>query len=288
MSDPESDERDPEPESEPESDESESDEPDLESGSNEPGSNESGSNEPGSARRPGGGRPLNRLLRHGLATAVLGALAGSALPATAAAQPWLTGAATASAPGGRVSGSTAAPLVLATGLVGLAGAGALLATGGVLRRLLGVLLALLGAAATASATLVVARPAATYRTAAVPGVDTARHAITLTAWPFLAVVGLLLVTAAAVLTAVAGRGWPTLGRRYERAGSRSRGRARRPGPGADWDDLDAGRDPTIDGVDGEGGSVRATAFEPATVTETEQRWRSATRTATPPPGGTAP
>lgn len=182
--------------------------------------------------------------RRGLGGAVAGAVVGAALTATASTQTWLTASGTASAPGGRVSGSTVAPLVLATGLVGLAAAGAVLATAGVLRRILGVLVTVLAAGALASAGAVLARPAASYRGSGVAGVGEVGSAVSRTAWPFLSVLGLLLLAGVGVATAVAGGTWPGLGRRYQapRAGGPPE---RGTGPGADWDDLDAGRDPTL-------------------------------------------
>lgn len=210
--------------------------------------------------RPHGGRRGVR--SPGLGAAVLSLAAGAGLAAVAAGQGWLHArvagsvgapvggsrlATAAGVAGATVAGSVAVPLALAAGLVGLAGAGALLAVAGRARRLLGMLLALAAAGAVVATVAAVARPGATYA-AARPEIGPVSGA-EVTAWPFVALLGLLLMAAAGVLTATAGGTWPALGRRYERSpgpGGRRAPRASPTGPAADWDDLDAGLDPTVD------------------------------------------
>jgi uncharacterized membrane protein (TIGR02234 family) len=107
-----------------------------------------------------------------------------------------------------LSASRSAPLALAV----LAGAGALLATRGRARRLLG--LPVVGAGA------------------AIAGVG----------WPGASIVAALVVAVAGVLTALHGGRWPALGARYEAPGAP---RPREPvGAAAQWDALDRGEDPT--------------------------------------------
>jgi uncharacterized membrane protein (TIGR02234 family) len=88
-----------------------------------------------------------------------------------------------------------------------------------------------------------------------PGIGSASDAGTVdlsAGWPLLAVVAGLLGIAAGLLVVLRGRGWPGMGRRYERAGSA----AAPPSPGrpqtdedraqAAWRALDRGEDPTAD------------------------------------------
>jgi uncharacterized membrane protein (TIGR02234 family) len=75
-------------------------------------------------------------------------------------------------------------------------------------------------------------------------------------WPLLTAVAGVLGGAAGLLVVLRGRGWPGMGRRYERAGSGADGRpaagpAARPRTDEDraqaaWQALDRGEDPTAD------------------------------------------
>ncbi|GLI01197.1 Trp biosynthesis-associated membrane protein [Phytohabitans aurantiacus] len=105
-------------------------------------------------------------------------------------------------------------LLPALALVGLAGAGALVATKGRARRWLGVLLLLNGAGVATSGALGLADA---------------------TGWPLACVAGGVLLAAGGALAVVRGGGWPSLGTRYERA----------PVVTSDWDALDRGEDPTL-------------------------------------------
>jgi hypothetical protein len=121
---------------------------------------------------------------------------------------------------GARTGGDLLPWLPALGLAALAGAGALLATHGVARLLVGGLLALCGLGlAGGGATGVVADATSAW-------------------WPALAAVGGLLVLDAGVLTLRGGRSWPALGARYQRDPA---------GAGTEasmWDALDRGEDPT--------------------------------------------
>lgn len=105
-------------------------------------------------------------------------------------------------------------LLPALALVGLAGAGAMVATKGRARRWLGVLLLLNGAG---------------VATGGAFGLSDA------TGWPLACVAGGLLIAAGGLLAVVRGGRWPSLGTRYERA----------PVATSDWDALDRGEDPTL-------------------------------------------
>jgi uncharacterized membrane protein (TIGR02234 family) len=71
-------------------------------------------------------------------------------------------------------------------------------------------------------------------------------------WWVVELVGVLLVVLAGVLAVVASRGWPQLGRRYEREGEQApaprsaAGTSAQAAPASAWDQLDAGVDPTLD------------------------------------------
>jgi hypothetical protein len=120
------------------------------------------------------------------------------------------------------TGTALLPWLSALALVALAGAGALLATRGLLRAAVGVLLLLsgLGLAGGAVARLVAG---------ASPG------------WPLATALGGLIVAGAGLLTVARGREWPGMGARYDRP-------VRAPGPPRSesqiWDALDRGEDPT--------------------------------------------
>jgi hypothetical protein len=122
-------------------------------------------------------------------------------------------------------------------LVVLAGILVLPATRGLLRRLAGVVIALagLGIGYVAVLTIVLTK-------AALPGPDTSDYLDgRVTVWPWIAAAAALVAIAAGLLTAVASRDWPAMGRRYEQGGSPSRDSSE----ASMWDRLDVGDDPTV-------------------------------------------
>ena len=131
-------------------------------------------------------------------------------------------------------GTDAAPLVLGLALVGLAGAGALLATRGVLRRILGALITLAGAGVVAGTI------------AGRAGLDIGSAGLGGTAWPVACALGGLLVIAGGWSAVRHGHEWPAMGARYER-GATTPAPTGGSGPvdaRAAWDALDRGDDPT--------------------------------------------
>jgi uncharacterized membrane protein (TIGR02234 family) len=145
------------------------------------------------------------------------------------------------------TGGAEVPWLTALALVALAGAGALLATRGVLRRVLGVLLLLAGAGTAAGA---VAGRAALDAGAAGTGA---------VVWPVACVAGGAAVMLGGWWTVRHGHRWPALGARYERPATAVP--ATRPAASVDdqagvdadqagvdtrvaWDALDRGEDPT--------------------------------------------
>jgi hypothetical protein len=185
-----------------------------------------------------------RSARRGLATSVLACVLGALLALLAVTRTWAVQVQTQSPPlpalqVGR-TGTAAAPWLSALALVALAGAGALLATRGGLRSVVGVAVVLAGVGIAAGGV---------YGLVAVAGV---RHL-----WPALCLPAGLVVAAGGALAVARGQRWPAMGARYERPG-RVRGvppsveptedQVQRIGPSpsdvAMWDALDRGEDPS--------------------------------------------
>ncbi|MBW0117607.1 Trp biosynthesis-associated membrane protein [Pseudonocardia abyssalis] len=175
---------------------------------------------------PTGGAPSPRTL--GLACAGLVAAAAALWGSSQALWFRVT---TAVAGGGQqvveVTGAQARPVLGGVALLALAGVAGLVATGGLLRRAVGLLLVVAGAAVGVAA----------LTAAAPPGIVPAET----TPAPSLAVLGGALLVAVGAVVLVRERRLPRLGARYAAPGSR-------PAPTdpdrAAWQDLDAGRDPT--------------------------------------------
>ncbi|MFC8849079.1 MULTISPECIES: Trp biosynthesis-associated membrane protein [unclassified Micromonospora] len=191
---------------------------------------------------PGAGAPAARGRRE-LTYAVLLCLAGAGLALWASTRTWAVELAARPTPLPPVraarTGAGLLPWLPALAVVGLAGGGVVLATRGVPRRLVGVLLLALGAAVAAGGGygLVAAFDGAVNRQ-----------------WPAFCLVGGLIVAVGGGLVALRGAGWPAMGARYERP---ARGGAGTPGAAQAgpvtgrrttevWDALDRGEDPTAD------------------------------------------
>jgi Tryptophan-associated transmembrane protein (Trp_oprn_chp) len=115
------------------------------------------------------------------------------------------------------TGASLEPWLPALAIVGLAGAGALVATRGRVRALLGVLLVVIGVA-------------------------TAVLALRNELWAALCVAGGIVIALAGLATTVNYRAWPVMGARYERPAAKP---DRKPASQAElWDALDRGEDPT--------------------------------------------
>ncbi|MEU4678132.1 Trp biosynthesis-associated membrane protein [Micromonospora sp. NPDC023737] len=178
--------------------------------------------------------------RRELTYAVLLSLAGAGLALWAATRTWSVELTVRPSPlpPERVTrtGTALLPWLPALAVVGLAGGGAVLATRGRVRQLLGGLLALLG--------LAVAIGGGYGLVAGFEGAVSRQ-------WPALCLVGGLLAGAGGLLTALRGRAWPAMGARYERP---ARGGPAPSGPAGPvtgrrtteaWDALDRGEDPTV-------------------------------------------
>ncbi|GAA4716818.1 hypothetical protein GCM10023263_67700 [Phytohabitans rumicis] len=154
--------------------------------------------------------------------AVLACLAGAGLALFAATRTWSVTELYRPVPFGpgadKHTGGELIQWLPPLAVVGLAGAGAIVATRGRVRQVLGVLLLCLGAGVAGGGA----------------------HGLTwATGWPLACIAGGLLIAAGGALVAVRGLRWPSLGTRYERA-TRSGD-----GPTAAWDALDRGDDPTL-------------------------------------------
>ncbi len=177
--------------------------------------------------------------RSGLLAALALLAVGGALLLVSAGRAWST--TTARSPGFpevvvSTTGTAVAPLVVATGVLALAAAAALVAVRGWGRRILGVVVALAGAA-TVVQVLVAEAPTVTGAG------SSGELAVAGSLWWPLAGVAALLVAVAGVLIALRGGGWPSMGSKYDR----ERGPAAPEGPadpGDTWAALDRGEDPT--------------------------------------------
>ncbi|MGR0219236.1 Trp biosynthesis-associated membrane protein [Agromyces sp. ZXT2-6] len=205
--------------------------------------------------------------------AILALLAGSGLSLLAWSQGWFTvrlvdGQATAGgATSIEVGGAVASPALAALALAGLALAGALAIAGPVIRLALGVLAIVLGGSVVLAAWLSLADPVAAVSAAVADATGVAGAgptaelvgAVTVTAWPYAAVAGGVLIGTAGVVVLVTGRAWAT-SRRYG-GGARmvADGTIDEAAPADravdDWDGLSRGDDPTDeerDHADGDG------------------------------------
>lgn len=174
--------------------------------------------------------------RRMMAYAVLLAVAGAGLALYAATRVWSVEVLTRpQLPPSRIThtGGALQPWLPALALVGLAGAGAVLATRGLVRRLVGGVLTLVGLGVAAGGA---------YGLVGRAGVGPV--------WPALCLLGGLAAVAGNALTAARGQDWPAMGARYERP----RGAGTQPAPGGRvegqrtreaWDALDRGEDPTV-------------------------------------------
>lgn len=149
------------------------------------------------------------------------------------------------------TGAQIAPALLGLAALAVAAVAAAVAVSGIVRRVLGVIVALAGGyGAYASASGWLRPPTASELPAlvgsAAAGATTAPGAtVSTTAAPLLGVLGGLLVVAGGVVLVVADRRLPRMGARYDAPGA-----ARPPADPerAAWDELDSGVDPTTEGA----------------------------------------
>lgn len=182
--------------------------------------------------------------------AFVGALAAAGLLFWSVGERWASGRGTVSnhliPVAKHASGRDVAPLVAAAALIAIAGAIAIPATRRVGRTVAGVLLLAGGMMAIVEALL--RRHTGTRDLRHQLPADATAHA---TGWPYVAVVGGVLLFAVGVVLVVRGRSWASLSARYDAPGA-AKDRSERPGGAAaptptdavTWDALDRGEDPT--------------------------------------------
>jgi len=163
-------------------------------------------------------------------TVVLALAATSGLVMVAVVMPWVD-VRTSTLGGGvqadQLTGERLSPLVRAVGVVGLAAVAGTIASRGRGRIVVGCALALAGLAGTWAAI------AATRDLAVLTGPEATTQS---TGWPWLAAAGCLAICVLGVLIASAGRHWPGMASRYQRA--------RQPAARSPWEAMDHGDDPT--------------------------------------------
>ncbi|MFC4059934.1 Trp biosynthesis-associated membrane protein [Planomonospora corallina] len=181
--------------------------------------------------------------------------AGAGLVLLAAGRGWAepgSGATWADDAGPSVlTGSAIVPFLGPVALAALAAVVAVLATGGAVRRAVGVVIALCGLGVLAGVWYGVGRgvPAAVMPDRAA-GEAAGGYLGIHWVWPAVAAAGGLLLLAAGAVAAARGPRWPGMSRRYDRRGHGGDGPAG--GPVTErvlWDAIDRGADPTADPED---------------------------------------
>ncbi len=174
---------------------------------------------------------------------------GAVLVLTAVGRVWAEGKA-----GGQlelsVTGSAISGLPGGLALVAMAAAVAVFAVRGVGRIVVGVLVVLSGLGAAVAAVLGASDTSALDAEAAHKLALVSAHAEQTghTAWPWVALVGGLLLALAGLLTVRDGRAWPVMGARYDAPAGQAKARAKSAAPTGTpaelWQALDRGEDPT--------------------------------------------
>jgi len=213
-------------------------------------------------------QPARGSARRELTAAIAGAAVSGGLALFAPGQRWAVVTADRRPPlppvSGEVTGSAAAPLVPAMGLLLLATAVALVAVRGAARVAIGLVLAVAGGVLAWSGTGPLAGRLDTAA-AGLPVLDgegSGARVDLAAGWPVVGLVAGLLAAATGVLVVLRGRGWPGMGRRYQRPGDPAAGTAPR-APSDDeraqaaWRALDRGEDPTDVAPDPRGASTDA-------------------------------
>ncbi|MET9760254.1 TIGR02234 family membrane protein [Streptomyces sp. NPDC006372] len=190
--------------------------------------------------------------RLSLAVALLAGALGAAVALLASRQQWAEGTATVAGGAFPLSakGSDVTGVPAALAIVGLAALVAVFAVRRAGRVVVAALLALSGAGTVAAALIGASDGSALDEKAAEASGDTTASvaALSHTAWPYVAVVGGVLLLLAGLLALRYGRRWPAMSGRYERGGTPQ---PRRKAPAVDpdrpedlWKALDRGEDPT--------------------------------------------
>lgn len=186
--------------------------------------------------------------RRELTTAVGLCLLGSALVLLAVSRAWVSARTSAAPPLPSTTfeqyGTRLAPGARALALVGLAAVAALPATRAAGRAVVGVLVAVAGLGILAVVGRALADPSAALSRAPVADAHFAHAGFG--AWPYVALLGALLLVAAGVLVVVRGRSWTSMSARYDAPARASTGEA------SLWEAQDRGEDPTAAATDRDG------------------------------------
>ncbi|MDQ1128500.1 Trp biosynthesis-associated membrane protein [Microbacterium sp. SORGH_AS_0888] len=199
------------------------------------------------------------MIRRARLLSVVAILLGGALGLISSTQTWIHVALTDGASADlTVAGAGAIPVLAPLSLAVLALGLALSIVGPVLRYVFGVISILAGGALIWAITAILLGPPVSAMAAAVTQATgiaggTAVAALvggtTLTAWPAVALLSFVLVTAAGAFVIATARRWQRGGRRYEAARAARRDVTAGPLDAIDsWDDLSRGDDPTTTGT----------------------------------------
>ncbi|WP_370192061.1 TIGR02234 family membrane protein [Streptacidiphilus sp. MAP5-52] len=222
----------------------------------DPSASDSAASDP-AASGPAAAAPSRSGSRRSLAVTLFLSVLGAALLLVAAGQGWVSGEVqaqgvtrTVTADGGEVSG-----LPGAMALVGLASVVAVFAVRGRARAVLGALVALAGAGAAYTAVAAMANSGSSALDAkaarAIGLANVSATGISDSAWPWVAVLGGVLLVLAGLLTVAKGAAWPGMSARYDAPAGAEPARPKR-APAAEpthspadlWKALDRGEDPT--------------------------------------------
>ena len=136
-----------------------------------------------------------------------------------------------------LTGRDLAPVASVMGVVAWAGIPGMVATRGWGRPILGVLMAVVGVVALGGCVAFGLSPSGRIDQVASADAGATLHVQAIWAgWWMVGALGGVLVLAAGAAAVIRGRGWPSMGSRYERQAA----------PRAPWAQLDAGLDPTVD------------------------------------------
>ncbi|MFC9584729.1 TIGR02234 family membrane protein [Streptomyces yangpuensis] len=195
----------------------------------------------------------SRSSRRSVAAALLLGALGATVVLLASGRVWARGTAAIGSDSLQLSadGRAVTGLPAALAIVGLAALVAVFAVRGKGRLLVSGLLALSGLGAALSALFGSDGRSALDAQAARTTADSAAHVagLTQTTWPYVTAAGAVLILAAGLLALRFGRGWPSMGGRYERDGSPRQRAVAAVDPDRPedlWKALDRGEDPTTD------------------------------------------
>jgi uncharacterized membrane protein (TIGR02234 family) len=208
--------------------------------------------------------------RRAYAVALVTGLAGALAVTVAMTRPWIR--AVADVPGlprieVEVSGAGVAPLAGALGLVLLASFGAVVATRGWVRRVLGGVVVVAAIVVLVAATATPDSASAVEDELSAKGWAGGAYTTQVVAWRWLALAGALCCLVAGVAIAARGHRWPVMGSRYDAP------------PAAARPPIEASSTPARASTEAPSTTTRATTEDPAAPSELDEAdlWRSLDR-----------